>query len=77
MGQLADYVGDGTKTYTPGIVYSIIMDPVRLEVYDPDHENSKFFAATPGGSLQLSCVREEPVKDIEVGKEYFLDIIPA
>ena len=40
-----------------------------------NEENKKFWEATPSGSVELSCVREE-VK-FEIGKEYYLDFIPV
>lgn len=40
-------------------------------------ENVKFFAATPGGMLQLSTVNPEAWKQFEQGKEYYLDFSEA
>ena len=35
-------------------------------------ENKKYWEATPSGTLELACVKEE-VK-FELGKEYYLDL---
>lgn len=43
-------------------------------VYDPnpESENGKFFAATPGGNIQLSVVNETAAQQFEVGQEYYV-----
>ena len=40
-------------------------------------ENEEFFKWTPGGSLDFYSVNEATAAQIEIGKEYFLDISPA
>lgn len=37
-------------------------------------ENQKFFAATPGGTIEVVAVRDDL---FQVGKEYYVDITPA
>jgi hypothetical protein len=44
---------------------------------DPDHENSKFWNASPGGSFELNIVNAAAVEMFEPGKEYYLDFTPA
>ncbi len=44
---------------------------------DPNHENTKFWQASPGGRLELSVVNAAAVERFEVGKEYYLDFTPA
>lgn len=41
---------------------------------DPNHENSKFWEATPSGVLELDTSIE---MNVEVDKEYYIDINPA
>ena len=69
---------DGSKSYVsvPGTVTTLKLSPVYANG-DPNHENSKFWAASPGGSLALNCVNPEAVKLFEVGKEYYIDFTPA
>lgn len=44
---------------------------------DPEQENTKFWDATPSGSLQLGCVNPEAWEHFEIGKSYYLDFTPA
>lgn len=41
---------------------------------DKEHENSKFWEATPSGELKLDTSFE---MNVEVGKEYYVDITPS
>jgi hypothetical protein len=40
-------------------------------------ENDLFFAATPGGTLQLYTVNQAAWEQFEVGQEFYLDFTPA
>lgn len=44
---------------------------------DPKHENSRFWDASPSGSLQLGTINPEAWSRFELGKEYYLDFVPA
>lgn len=44
---------------------------------NPEHENTKFWEASPSGSFELSCVNLAAVEHMEPGKEYYIDITPA
>lgn len=44
---------------------------------DPNHENTKFWQASPSGSLSLGTVNPEAWAAFELGKEYYLDFTPA
>lgn len=51
---------------------------VKLEVVTSGSpENSEYFKYTPAGTLQLSVLKPELVKDIKVGDEFYVDLIPA
>lgn len=44
---------------------------------DPDHENTKFWRATPSGRLELGMVNLAAAEMFELGKEYYLDFTPS
>lgn len=44
---------------------------------DPEHENSKFWKATPMGAIELGTINPEAWKQFEIGKEYYVDFTPA
>ncbi len=48
-------------------------------VYAPNPEdvNHKFWEATPSGKFELGMVKEEAIKQFELGKDYYLDITEA
>jgi len=55
---------------------TIKMSPVYANS-DPNHENSKFWAATPSGSFEFGTVNEAAVEQLTLGDEYYIDITPA
>jgi hypothetical protein len=55
---------------------TIIMNPVYGNG-NPDHENTKFWKASPSGELRLGCVNPEVWPQFELGKEYYLDFQKA
>ena len=64
------------KQSIPTPARSIQMSPV-FGNGDPDHENTKFWKASPGGRLELNVVNAAAVEAFEVGKEYYIDFTPA
>lgn len=44
---------------------------------DPNHENTKFWKASPSGSLSLGTINPEAAKVFELGKEFYVDFTPA
>lgn len=66
----------GDAIYEAGEIHTVHMQPVYGNG-DPAHENSKFWAASPGGKLELNCVNPAAVAELELGKEYYLDFTPA
>lgn len=56
----------------PKVIYGVEFRPVYSA--DPNHENKKFWDATPTGSLTLGTIKQVPW---EVGKECYVDITPA
>lgn len=64
------------QKHEPCEMSTIKMSPVYAN-NDPNHENSKFWAASPGGSLALNCVNAAAVAELELGKEYYIDFTKA
>lgn len=56
-----------------GTAKSVVMHPVYSS--DPNHENKKFWDASPGGKLDLTWIN--PNVGFKPGQEYYLDITPA
>ena len=52
---------------------SILMTPV----ISGNDENKSFYRYTPGGELKLQVVNTEVAKQLQPGKEYYIDISPA
>lgn len=44
---------------------------------DPAHENTKFWEASPSGQISLSTVNGDAAAVFELGREYYIDFIPA
>lgn len=49
-------------------VHNIRLSPV----VDGSEENKKFYAATPGGNIQLNTVNAAAAEQFEEGKEYYV-----
>lgn len=62
--------------YEPTEMRTIRMNPVYGNG-DPNHENTKFWEASPNGSFELGCINLAAAEQFELGKEYYLDIRPA
>lgn len=46
-------------------------------VYNGSEENKEFFKYTPGGQCNIYTVNLGVAEKFEMGKEYYLDFIPA
>lgn len=66
----------GNYIYEKGESWSVSMSPVYGNG-DPAHENTKFWSATPSGSIQFNTVNKAAVDALELGAEYYIDIAPA
>lgn len=53
------------------------MHIVMRAVTSGSEENAEFFRYTPAGELKLWTVKKAAAAQLEVGKEYFIDISPA
>jgi hypothetical protein len=67
---------EGKTTWHPGEVRDIELSPVYGNG-DPAHENTKFWQATPSGSIKLSCANAEAAAAFELNREYYVDFSPA
>jgi hypothetical protein len=65
-----------TKQWEPAVQKTISMSPVYGN-NDPNHENSKFWAASPSGKFELGVINLAAAEMFKPGKEYYLDITPA
>ena len=69
-------VEDGKTIWKAAEVHSIKMSPVYGQG-DPNHENTKFWQASPSGSLVLGTVNPAAVAQFEIGAEYYIDFTKA
>lgn len=44
---------------------------------NPMHENTKFWQASPNGSLMLGTVNKAAAEEFEIGAEYYVDFTRA
>lgn len=44
---------------------------------DPNHENTKFWQASPGGKLELNCINAAAFDQFKLGQEIYLDFSAA
>lgn len=72
---------DSSKPYSSENLELAELRTIKLNpVYgngDPNHENTKFWNATPSGEIRLGMVNPEAWKHFELGKEYYLDFTEA
>lgn len=54
-------------------VHTIKLSPVT----GGSDENRRFYAATPGGQIELSVVTEEVGREFDIGAEFYVDFTPA
>lgn len=76
INRIQTHVYDGNGGYKPGEMQTIVLSPVYGNG-DPNHENTKFWQASPSGRIELGCVNLEAAKQFELGKEYYLTFDPA
>lgn len=57
-------------------LHTIKMSPVYGN-NDPNHENTKFWEASPSGKLELGTVNPAAVAQFELGTEYYIDFTKA
>ena len=65
-----------TGNYEPCEINTVVMSPV-YGGGDPNHENSKFWQATPSGELKMAMVNADAVTQFDLGKEFYVDFTKA
>lgn len=66
----------GNPVYEPAEMQTIKMSPVYPNG-DENHENTKFWQATPSGELRLGTVNAAAAAEFELGAEYYIDFSKA
>lgn len=66
----------GHAVYEPCELQTIHLSPVYANG-DPDHENSKFWQASPSGSIQLGTINPAAWQAFDLGAEYYIDFTKA
>lgn len=44
---------------------------------DQNHENRKFWSATPSGTIEMQVMNQDAAKQFQYGKEYYVDFTLA
>lgn len=71
--QMGSKQNKDTKTWEPAIQKTVKLSPVYGN-NDPDHENTKFWEASPSGSFELGVINLPAAAMFVPGKEYYIDI---
>lgn len=66
---------DGSYKTEPGQLHSVKLQAVYSN--DPNHENKKFWDASPGGTIEINCANPEALKHFDVGEEMYVDFTPC
>lgn len=67
---------NGHTVYEPTEMWTVKASPVYAN-NDPEHENSKFWAASPSGEFIVRTVNKAAVEQLVLGGEYYLDLTPS
>jgi hypothetical protein len=57
-------------------LHTVRMSPVYGN-NDPEHENTKFWRATPSGTLQMGTINKAAAEQFDLGGEYYIDFTKA
>lgn len=76
MGSIAKLNDQGKTEWVPGEINTVLMSPVYGKG-DPNHENTKFWQASPAGNLSLGTINKAAADYFELGKEYYIDFTKA
>lgn len=67
---------DGKREYVPAEIVTVKLHPVYGNG-DPEHENTKFWQASPSGSITLSVINLAAAELFELNREYYVDFRAA
>lgn len=67
---------NGRDVWEPCEMWTVKLSPVYAN-NDPQHENSKFWGASPSGSIALGTVNKAAVDQFDLGKEFYVDFHEA
>lgn len=76
MGSHPIVNADGTSQWVPAEMWTIEMSPV-FGNKDPNHENTKFWSASPSGVIKLGTVNKLAVEGFDLEGEFYVDFTPA
>lgn len=62
----------GRDIYVPAELQTIILAPVYGNG-NPNHENTKFWEASPSGEIKLGTINLEAAEQFHLGKECYVD----
>ena len=67
---------DGSLAVERVEMRTLVLRPVYGNA-DPEHENSRFWAATPSGEIRLGTINPDAWRHFEIDKAYYIDFTPA
>lgn len=67
---------NGRPLYSLHEMQTITLSPVYGNG-DPNHENTKFWAASPSGEIKLGTVNQAAWEQFILDREYYVDFTPA
>ncbi len=70
----AKFYVSSIKRYSGWQGATVELTPVMSQ--DPNHENKKFWDATPSGKIEMS-IKTDAIEQFELGKEYYVDFTLA
>ena len=66
----------GHARYEPCELQTVVLSPV-FGNGDPEHENTKFWNASPSGEVRLGTINAAAAAYFELSAEYYLDFTKA
>ncbi len=66
----------GRDVYEPCELHTIVLQPV-FGNGDPNHENTRFWQASPSGEIKLGTINQAAWETFELNGEYYVDFTKA